>query len=174
MEPEPPPSMYGPAPAPPPATYAPAGAAPPAGAGARTAAAIVLLLIGLVSVAYNGWDLALLAEDQEVFELAGLGWVRSALLVIDGALIVSALLQVSGGVALLANRAVGRAFGLVGSAGTLLAWVAFLGVVVGGDLLAGVSVTAWVLLLVSTSGSVLAGGLLLAVSGRSGGEAQSA
>ncbi len=174
MEPEPPPSTYGPAPAPPPAAYAPPGEAPPPGAGGRTAAAIVLLLIGVISVAYNTWDLSLLAEDREVFELAGLGWVRSALLVIDGVLVVSALFQVTGGVALLAKRAMGRALGLVGSAGTLLGWVAFLGVVVGGDLLAGVSVTALVMLLGSTAGSVLAGGLLLAVSGPSGDGVQSA
>jgi hypothetical protein len=43
----------------------------------------------------------------------------------------------------------------------VLGWVAFLVLVVGRDLLAGVSVTAWVMMLISVSGSVLAGGLLL-------------
>ena len=159
--PSPYPGTYGPGPMPPPAAYAPPGAAPPQGAGGWAAAAIVLLLLGVASIASNGWDLALLAEDLEIFDRAGMGSVGSALLAIDGALIVSGLLQLTGGIGILAKRSWGRALGLAGSAGTVLVWVAFLALVIGRDLLAGVSLTAWVMLLISVSGSVLAGGLLL-------------
>jgi hypothetical protein len=160
-EPPPPPRTYVPAPAPQPAAYAPPGAVPPLGAGGIAAAAIVLLLVGAASVAYNSWDLALLSDDLEIFDRAGLRWVGSTLLAIDGALMVSGLLQLAGGVAILAKRSRGRWLGLVGSVGTVLGWVVFLVVVAGADLLAGVSVQAWVMLLISVSGSVLAGGLLL-------------
>ena len=165
MEPDPPPPPrgYPPGPAPPPASYAPPEVAPPVGAGGITAAAVVLLLVGLASVAYNGWDLILLAGDLEIFDLAGMRPIGSALLAIDAALIVSGLLQIGGGIGILAKRRVGgRGLGLAGCVGIVLGWVAFLVLVLGRDLLAGVSVTAWVLLLASTSGSVLAGGLLLA------------
>jgi hypothetical protein len=124
-------------------------------------AAIVLLLVGAISVGYNGWDLSLLAGDVEIFDRAGLGWVASALLAIDGLLIASGLLQLGGGVGILLKRSKGRALGLLGSLGIVLGWIAFLVVAVSGDLLAGVSVPAWVMLLVSVSGSVLGGGLLL-------------
>jgi hypothetical protein len=160
-DPPPPPSTYGPFPVPPPASHAPPEAAPPSGAGARTGAAVVLFLLGAASVAYNGWDLWFLAEDLEIFDRAGMGTVGSALLAIDGALIVSGLLQVAGGVGILAKRSRGRGLGLAGCAGAVLGWVAFLVLVVGRELLAGVSVTAWVMMLISVSGSVLAGGLLL-------------
>jgi hypothetical protein len=160
-DPPPPPGTYGPSPVPPPASHAPPEAAPPSGAGARTAAAVVLFLLGAASVAYNGWDLWFLAEDLEIFDRAGMGSVGSALLAIDGALVVSGLLQVAGGVGIPAKRSRGRGLGLAGCAGAVLGWVAFLVLVVGRDLLAGVSVTAWVMMLISVSGSVLAGGLLL-------------
>jgi hypothetical protein len=160
-EPPPPPGTYGPSPVPPPASYAPPETAPPPAAGGWTSAAIVLLLLGAASVAYNGWDLWVLAEDLEIFDQAGMGSVGSALLAIDSALIVSGLLQVAGGVGILAKRSRGRGLGLAGCLGALLGWVAFLALVVGRDLLAGVSVTAWVMMLISVSGSVLAGGLLL-------------
>jgi hypothetical protein len=159
--PPPPPGTYGPAPEPPPAAYAPVGSAPPPGAGGLAAAAIALVLIGLASAAFNGWDLALLIEDLEVFDLAGIGWVGIALMVINGALIVSGLLQLIGGGRILARRSSGRGLGMAGSMGTILGWVAFLVLVLGKDLLAGVSVGAWVMMLISVSGSVLAGGLLL-------------
>ncbi|MGH2654676.1 MAG: hypothetical protein ACRDHV_10060 [Actinomycetota bacterium] len=112
-------------------------------------------------MAYNGWDLWFLAEDLENFDRAGMGSVGSALLAIDGALIVFGLLQVAGGVGILAKRSRGPGLGLAGCAGAVLGWVAFLVLVVGRELLAGVSVTAWVMMLISVSGSVLAGGLLL-------------
>lgn len=159
--PPPPHGTYGPSPVPPPGSYAPPEAAPPPGAGGRMGAAIVLLLLGAGSVAYNAWDLWLLAEDLEIFDQARMGSVGSALLAIDGALIVSGLLQVAGGVGILGKRSRGRGLGLNGCLGAVLGWVAFLVLVVGRDLLAGVSVTAWVMMLISVSGSVLAGGLLL-------------
>lgn len=176
METEPPrpPGTYGPSPVPPPASYAPPEAAPPPAAGGRTGAAIVLLLLGAASVAYNGWDLWLLAEDLDIFDRAGMGSVGSALLAIDGALIVSGLLQMAGGVGTLANRSRGRGLGLAGCVGAVLGWVAFLVLVVGRDLLAGVSVTAWVMMLTSVSGSVLAGGLLLVVRGPATSSAETA
>jgi hypothetical protein len=161
IDPPPPPGTYGPSPVPPPASYAPPEAASPPGAGGRTSAAIVLLLLGVGSVAYNAWDLWLLAEDLEMFDQARMGSVGSALLAIDGALIVSGLLQAAGGVGILARRSRGRGLALAGCAGAILGWVAFLVLVVGRDLLAGVSVTAWAMMLMSVSGSVLAGGLLL-------------
>ncbi|MGH2546314.1 MAG: hypothetical protein ACRDHJ_05485 [Actinomycetota bacterium] len=133
----------------------------PARAGGRRGAAVVLILIGLASAVYNAWDLALLIEDLEIFDLAGVGWVGIALLAIDGVLIVSGLLQLIGGARILATRYAGGGLGMAGSVGTVLAWVAFLVVAVSADLLGGVSVPAWVMLLISVSGSVLAGGLLL-------------
>ena len=168
IEPAPPPGGHVPAPAPPPAAHAPPGAAPRPGAGAWTAAAIVLLLVGVASAAYNGWDLALLTEDLAIFDRAGIGSVGSALLAIDVGLVVSGLLQAAGAITILVRRSRDRVLGLAGCVGTLLAWVAFLALVVGRDLLAGVSVGAWIMLLVSTSGAVLAGGLLLNAGGRAG------
>jgi hypothetical protein len=56
----------------------------------------------------------------------------------------------------------------------VLGWVALLVLVVGRDLLAGVSVTAWVMMLTSVSGSVLAGGLLLVVRGPATSSAETA
>lgn len=150
-EPHPWPAPYGPTPAPPLTPERSSDAA----------AAIVLLLVGVVSVAYNGWDLTLLAGGVEVFDRAGLGWVASALLAIDGLLIASGLLQLGGGVGILLKRSRGRVLGMLGSLGIVLGWVSFLVVAVSADLLAGVSVLAWVMLLVSLSGSVLGGGLLL-------------
>jgi hypothetical protein len=123
------------------------------------AAAIVLLVVGVASVAYNGWDLFLLGDDLAVFDRAGIGSVGSALLAIDVGLVVFGLLQVAGAVLVPARR--DRVLALAGCVGTLLAWVAFVALVLGRDLMAGVSVGAWVMLLASTSGSVLAGGLLL-------------
>jgi hypothetical protein len=161
IEPAPPPGRHVPAPAPPPGTHAPPGAVPPAGAGSWTAAAIVLLLVGVASAAYNGWDLALLAEDLAIFDRAGIGSVGSALLAIDVGLVVSGLLQAAGAITILVRRSRDRILALAGCVGTLFAWVAFLALVVGRDLLAGVSVGAWIMFLVSTSGAVLAGGLLL-------------
>lgn len=134
---------------------------PPPGPVPYGPAAIVLLLVGALSVGYNGWDLSLLAGDVENFDRAGLGWVASALLAIDGALIVSGLLQLVGAVGILLRRSGGRVLGLLGSLGVVLGWVAFLVVAVSEGLLAGVSMLAWVMLLVSLAGAVLGGGLLL-------------
>ena len=161
IEPAPPPGVHVPGPMPPPSAHVPPEAAPPPSAGASTAAAIVLLLVGASSAAYNGWDLALLAEDLSIFDRAGIGTVGSALLAIDVGLVVSGLLLVAGGIGVLLKRPGSRILALAGCVGTLFAWVAFLAVVVGRDLMAGVSGGAWIMLLISTSGAVLAGGLLL-------------
>jgi hypothetical protein len=165
IEPAPPPGGHAPAPVPPPATLAPPGARPSPGAGGLVAAGVVLVLLGAASVAYNGWDLVLLAEDLAIFDRAGIGSVGSALLAIDVGLIVSGLLQSIGGVQVITKRGRERLLALAGCVGTLFAWAAFLALVIGRDLMAGVSTGAWIMLLVSTSGSVLATGLLLSAGG---------
>ncbi len=166
IEPAPAPGAHVPAPVPPPSVHAPPEAAPPPSAGASTAAAIVLILLGAASAAYNGWDLGLLAGDLAIFDRAGIGTVGSALVAIDIGLVVSGLLQFAGGIVILVKRSRDRVLALAGCVGTLFAWVAFLALVVARDLMAGVSTGAWIMLLVSTSGSVLAAGLLLSAPSR--------
>lgn len=156
VTPPPPPSpAYGPGPVP----SAPPGIAPTAGA--LTAAAIVLILIGLASAAYNGWDLTLVIGDLEILEQVGLGWLGMTLLVIDAVLILSGLLMLFGGIRLLATRRAGRGLGLAGAVGTVIGWVAFLGVAASQGFLSGINNVAWAMLVLSVAGSVLAGMLLL-------------
>jgi len=174
---EPPPAeppAYAPPPTPTPApTYAPPPAAPaypsPPGvaatgarAGAITAAAILLILIGLASLAYNGYDVVLLFGDLEFFQSVGFGGLAITAIVIDIALIISALLQLTGGIRLLGLSRAGRALSLIGCAGVVAGWVAFLVLVT----VEGLSVTtlAWAALVISVVGSVVAGVLLLSSS----------
>jgi hypothetical protein len=147
---------YGPPPGAP--AYPPPPAATGARAGAITAAAILLILIGLASLAYNGYDVVLLFGDLEFFQSVGFGRLAMTAIVIDIALIISALLQLIGGIRLLGLSRAGRALGLIGCAGVVAGWVAFLVLVT----VEGLSVTtlAWAALVISVVGSVVAGVLL--------------
>ncbi len=160
------PPAYGAPPAPPPAAYAP----PPGGyaAGVRppnvVAAAIILILVGLGSMGYNGWDLSLLLSDLDLLQQVGLGGLAMTLIVIDIVLVVAGLLQLIGGVRVTALSPAGRVLGLVGSAGVILGWLVFLVVTLTEDL--ALNTLAWAVLVISVAGSVLAGAMLLAA-GRS-------
>lgn len=163
-EPAPPaePPAYAPPPTAPAYPSLPGVAATGARAGAITAAAILLILIGLASLAYNGYDVVLLFGDLEFFQSVGFGGLAMTAIVIDIALIISALLQLTGGIRLLGLSRAGRALGLIGCAGVVAGWVAFLVLVT----VEGLSVTtlAWAALVISVAGSVVAGVLLLSSS----------
>ncbi|MGH2674006.1 MAG: FHA domain-containing protein [Actinomycetota bacterium] len=159
--PPPVPSAYGPPPAP---AYPP----PPGGFAARpggvVAAGIILILVGLGSMGYNGWDLTLLIGDLELLRQIGFGWLGTTLLVIDIVLIVSGLLQLIGGIQVMSGRPAGRTLGLIGCVGIVAGWAVFLGVALSQGL--SLNALAWAALVLSVAGSILAGAMLL-TAGRS-------
>jgi hypothetical protein len=127
------------------------------------AAGIVLLIVGIGTLLYNGWDVILLFGDLEAAQAFGVGDVVIILIAIDVVLLIGALLQVVGGIRTLAISRAGRTLGIVGCALVIAGWLAFfLYASIQGLSLQG---TAWVALVLSVAGSVAALAMLSA-SGR--------
>lgn len=155
------PSVYGPPPPPPPGGYtAPAAAY---GAGAKPAviiaAGIVLLIVGIGTLLYNGWDLILLFGDLEAAQAFGVGDILIVLIAIDIVLLIGAVLQAVGGIRTLGMSRVGRTLGIVGSSLVIVGWLAFFTYAsIQGLSLRG---SAWIALVLSVAGSVAALAMLL-------------
>jgi FHA domain len=159
------PSVYGPPPPPPAAGYAAPAAA--YGAGAKpsviVAAGIILLIVGIGTLLYNGWDVILLFGDLEAARAFGVGNIVIILIAIDVILLIGALLQAIGGIRTLAMSRTGRTLGIVGSVLVIVGWLAFfIYASIEGLSLQG---TAWVALVLSVAGSAAALAMLFA-SGR--------
>lgn len=159
------PSVYGPPPPPPAAGYAAPAAA--YGAGAKpsvvVAAGIILLIVGIGTLLYNGWDVILLFGDLEAARAFGVGNIVIILIAIDVILLIGALLQAIGGIRTLAMSRAGRTLGIVGSVLVIVGWLAFfIYASIEGLSLQG---TAWVALVLSVAGSAAALAMLFA-SGR--------
>lgn len=158
------PSVYGPPPPPPAAGYAAPAAA--YGAGAKpsvvVAAGIILLIVGIGTLLYNGWDVILLFGDLEAAQAFGVGDVVVILIAIDIILLIGALLQIVGGIRTLAMSRAGRTLGIVGSALVIVGWLAFfIYASIQGLSFRG---TAWVALVLSVAGSAAALAMLFASS----------
>lgn len=163
---EPQPPAYAPPPTPPaygpaPPAYAPTPGAPAYGVRptAITAAAIILILIGVGSIAYNGYDLVLLFGDLDLLQSFGLGWLGVTAIIIDLVIIASGVLQLIGGIRVLGLSPTGRTMGIIGSAGVAVGWIGFLALVLSQGLT--VSTLAWAALVASVAGSAVAAILLL-------------
>jgi hypothetical protein len=152
------PSVYGPPP-PPAAGYA----APAYGTSAKppvvVAAGIILLIVGIGTLLYNGWDVILLFGDLEAARAFGIGDVVIILLAIDVVLLIGALLQTVGGIRTLGMSRAGRTLGMVGSVLVIVGWLAFfIYASIQGLTLQG---SAWIALVLSVAGSVAALAMLL-------------
>jgi FHA domain len=167
------PAAYGPPPSAPPPPYAPQPGPPvygapggyPAGVrtGAITAAGVLLLIVGIGTLLYNGWDLFLLFQDLDLATEFGFGGILWTLIVIDAFLLLFAVLEIIGGIRSFALSRAGRALGVVGAFGVIAAWLAFLVVVMTRGLT--LNALAWVVLVLSVAGSAAAATILLS-SGR--------
>jgi hypothetical protein len=149
-----PPSAYGPPPGPPPAYGAPAGYAVGARPAAVIAAGIILLIVGIGTLLYNGWDLFLLFQDLELATSFGFGGLLWTLIIIDIFLLLFAVLEIIGGIRSFALSRAGRMLGVIGAIGVIAAWIAFLVVVVREGLT--VNLLAWIALVLSIGGSAAA------------------
>jgi hypothetical protein len=158
-----PPSAYGPPPGPPPVYGAPPGMARVRPA-AVTTAGILLLIVGVGTLLYNGWDLFLLFDDLELASAFGLGGLLWTLIIIDIFLLIFAVLEIIGGIRSFSLSRAGRTMGILGAIGVIGGWIAFLVVALTRDLT--LSTLAWVALVASIVGSGVALFLLLS-SGRS-------
>jgi pSer/pThr/pTyr-binding forkhead associated (FHA) protein len=171
-EPAQPQAAYAPPPAPPaygPAQAAPPGYGPPPGApafGVRTAsvtaAAIILIIVGLGSIAYNGYDVVQLFGDLEILQTFGLGGLVIGIIIIDIIIIVSAVLLLVGGIRVFGLSRAGRTMGIIGCVGVVVGWIAFVVWALSQQL--SVTTLAWVAMLLSVAGSVVALILLLGAS----------
>ena len=149
------PPAYGP----PPAYGAPPGYAVGARPGAVTAAGIILLIVGIGTLLYNGWDLFLLFEDLELATSFGFGGLLWTLIVIDILLLLFAVFEVIGGIRSFALSRTGRALGVIGAIGVTAAWIAFVLVAMTQGLT--VNSLAWIVLVLSIGGSAAALVMLL-------------
>jgi hypothetical protein len=145
-----PPSAYGP-PGPPAAYGAPAAYGVRARPGAVTAAGIILLIVGVGTLLYNGWDVFLLFQDLELATSLGLGGLLWTLIVIDIFLLLFAVFEIIGGIRSFALSRAGRVLGVIGAIGVIAAWIAFVVVVA----IEGLTVNslAWIVLVLSIGGS---------------------
>src|SRR5918992_2287102 len=120
--PSPPASAYG-APPGPPVYGAPADYTAGARSGAVTAAGILLLIVGVGTLLYNGWDLYLLFEDLPLATEIGFGGLLWTLIVVDIFLLIFAVLEIIGGIRSFALSRTGRVLGVVGGFGGIASWV---------------------------------------------------
>jgi pSer/pThr/pTyr-binding forkhead associated (FHA) protein len=148
-----PPSAYGP-----PRSPAAYGARAAYGVGARpgaiTAAGIILLVVGVGTLLYNGWDVFLLFQDLDLATSLGLGGLLWTLIVIDIFLLLFAVFEIIGGIRSFALGRAGRVLGVIGAIGVIAAWIAFVVVVA----IEGLTVNslAWIVLVLSIGGSAAA------------------
>jgi hypothetical protein len=131
--------------------------------GAVTAAAIILLTLGIGGVLYNAWDLLLLFGDLELANAFGFGGRLLTLIVIDIGLLIAGVLQVVAGIRLFALSRTGRILGIVGSFSVAALWLVSLVLILSWGFV--LQAHAWVALAVSVAGSLVAAILLLS-SGR--------
>jgi hypothetical protein len=131
--------------------------------GAVTAAAIILLTLGIGGVLYNAWDLLLLFGDLELANAFGFGGRLITLIVIDIGLLIAGVLQVVAGIRLFALSRAGRILGIVGSFSVAALWLVTLVLILSWGFV--LQAHAWVALAVSVAGSLVAAILLLS-SGR--------
>lgn len=131
--------------------------------GAVTAAAIVLLTLGIAGVLYNAWDLLLLFGDLDLANAFGFGGRLLTLIVIDIGLLIAGVLQVVAGIRLFALSRTGRILGIVGSFSVAALWLVSLVLILSWGFV--LQAHAWVALAVSVAGSLVAAILLLS-SGR--------
>jgi hypothetical protein len=141
----------------PPGAYAYGGGARP---GSVVAAAIVLILIGLGSIIYNGYDMFLLFGDLELLRQIGRSGLGIILIVLDAVIIIGGVLMLIGGIRLFGLSRAGRTLGLVGCGLVIVGWLGFLVVAMSEGLT--LNALAWSALVLSVAGAVLAGALLLA------------
>lgn len=146
-------SAYG-APLGPPVYGAPVDYTTGARSGAVTAAGILLLIVGIGTLLYNGWDLFLLFEDLALATEIGFGGLLWTLIVIDIFLLIFAVLEIIGGIRSFALSRAGRVLGVVGGFGVIASWVAFLVVAMTRGLT--LNLLAWVVLVLSIAGSAAA------------------
>jgi hypothetical protein len=165
------PAAYGPAPSAP-AGYGELPGSPVYGvpgevAGARpgavTAAAIILLTLGIGGVLYNAWDLLLLFGDLELANAFGFGGRLVTLIVIDVGLLIAGVLQIVAGIRLFALSRAGRILGIVGSFSVVALWLLSLVLILSWGFV--LQAHAWVALALSVAGSLVAA-ILLLTSGR--------
>jgi hypothetical protein len=140
---------------------APAGYTAGARSGAVTAAGILLLIVGIGTLLYNGWDLFLLFEDLDLATEIGFGGLLWTLIVVDIFLLMFAVLEIIGGIRSFALSRAGRVLGVVGGFGVIASWVAFLVVAMTRGLT--LNLLAWVVLVLSIVGSAAALIILLSV-----------
>jgi FHA domain-containing protein len=131
--------------------------------GAVTAAAIILLTLGIGGVLYNAWDLLLLFGDLELANAFGFGGRLLTLIVIDICLLIAGVLQIVAGIRLFALSRAGRILGIVGSFSVAALWLVSLVLILSWGFV--LQAHAWVALAVSVAGSLVAAILLLS-SGR--------
>jgi hypothetical protein len=131
--------------------------------GAVTAAAIILLTLGIGGVLYNAWDLLLLFGDLQLANAFGFGGRLITLIVIDIGLLIAGVLQVVAGIRLFALSRAGRILGIVGSFSVAALWLVTLVLILSWGFV--LQAHAWVALAVSVAGSLVAAILLLS-SGR--------
>jgi hypothetical protein len=171
LSPPPMPSASGPPPSVPVGSGAPLGSpvygiprvATGARPGAVTAAAIILLTLGIGGVLYNAWDLWLLFGDLDLANAFGFGGRLLTLIVIDIGLLIAGVLQLVAGIRLFALSRTGRILGIVGSFSVAALWLVSLVLILSWGFV--LQAHAWVALAVSVAGSLVAAILLLS-SGR--------
>lgn len=158
---EPPPSAppaYGPPPGAP--AYGVPGPSPTAARpGGVATAGIVLLIVGVLGLGYNGWDAILLLGDLELASAFGFGGRLMTLLVIDVALLVAAVVQVVAGIRVFSLSRTGRTLGIIASFAVVGLWlISLLLILAWGFVYSGL---AWAVLALSVAGSVVAAILLI-------------
>jgi FHA domain len=131
--------------------------------GAVTAAAIILLTLGIGGVLYNAWDLLLLFGDLDLANAFGFGGRLMTLIVIDIGLVIAGVLQVVAGIRLFALSRAGRILGIIGSSSVAALWLLSLVLILSWGFV--LQAHAWAALAVSVAGSLVAAILLLS-SGR--------
>jgi hypothetical protein len=160
--PPPPPVGYGPAPGSP--VYGVREVAAGARPGAVTAAAIILLTLGIGGVLYNAWDLFLLFGDLELANAFGFGGRLMMLIVIDIGLLIAGALQIVAGIRLFALSRAGRILGIVGSFTVAALWLLSLVLILSWGFV--LQAHAWAALALSVAGSLVAAILLLSAGRR--------
>ena len=131
--------------------------------GAVTAAAIILLTLGIGGVLYNAWDLLLLFGDLELANAFGFGGRLLTLIVIDIGLLIAGVLQIVAGIRLFALSRAGRILGIVGSFSVAALWLVSVVLILSWGFV--LQAHAWLALALSVAGSLVAAILLLS-SGR--------
>jgi pSer/pThr/pTyr-binding forkhead associated (FHA) protein len=141
-----------------PATYGrPTGRRP----GSVSAAGILLLLAGILTLLWTAYDVFLLFGDLESAQAFGFSDLVYILLGLDALALVGAILEITGGIRVFSLK--GRGMGITGAVLVLLSWAAAIVYIV----LQGFSVTglAWLALFV-TAGLSLAALITLLAAGR--------